>query len=147
MPSRGLMFNSSLTAWDGIKGVVSHVLHRPAETTGNMMSDGRDSALAELLTIDLYNLQLSQIGYPLYANFKVVTYRRLLIGDQDLKRYEAILARPKLQNRNSSVTLGLISSSTDRKVIGDFSKTNYSPRQILVSMTIHIQGMDGELLQ
>lgn len=105
------------------------------------------TALVELLTIDLYNLRLSQIGHPSYANFEGVTYRGLSISDQDLKEYEAILARPKLQNRNFSVPLGLISSSTDQKVMGDFSKTNYSPGRILVHMTIYIRGIDGGLLQ
>ncbi|KAI0454233.1 hypothetical protein F5B21DRAFT_514831 [Xylaria acuta] len=107
------------------------------------------ATLVELLTIDLYNLRLSQIGHPMYANFEGVTFRGLSITLEELKEYRAILARPELAKRNFSVPLGLLSSSTDEKVMEEFSKSTHNDekRPIRLHLTIHIHSVDPALLK
>jgi len=107
------------------------------------------AALVELLTIDLYNLRLSQIGHPMYENFEGVTFRGLSVTQEELKEYRAILARPELAKRNFSVPLGLLSSSTDKKIMEEFSKSSHNDekRPIRLHLTIHIHGVDPALLR
>ncbi|KAJ2989686.1 hypothetical protein NUW58_g3341 [Xylaria curta] len=107
------------------------------------------ATLVELLTIDLYNLRLSQIGHPMYANFEGVTFRGLSITLEELEEYKAILARPELAKRNFSVPLGLLSSSTDEKIMEEFSKSTHNDgkRPIQLHLTIHIHGLDPVLLR
>ncbi|KAI0184023.1 hypothetical protein EV127DRAFT_250763 [Xylaria flabelliformis] len=107
------------------------------------------ATLVELLTIDLYNLRLSQIGHPMYANFEGVTFRGLSVTAEELEEYKAILARPELAKRNFSVPLGLLSSSTDEKIMEEFSKSTHNDekRPIRLHLTIHIHGVDPVLLK
>ncbi|KAI0466081.1 hypothetical protein F4859DRAFT_507597 [Xylaria cf. heliscus] len=107
------------------------------------------ATLVELLTIDLYNLRLSQIGHPMYANFEGVAYRGLSITPEELKEYRAILARPELAKRNFSVPLGLLSSSTDEKIMEEFSEStkNDEKRCVRLHLTIHIHSVDPALLK
>ncbi|KAI1177869.1 hypothetical protein F4777DRAFT_587078 [Nemania sp. FL0916] len=107
------------------------------------------ATLVELLTIDLYNLRLSQIGHPMYANFEGVTFRGLSITLKELNEYKAILARPELAKRNFSVPLGLISSSTDERIMKEFSGSANSnkERPIRLHLTIHIRSVEPALLE
>jgi hypothetical protein len=106
------------------------------------------AALVELLTIDLYNLRLSQIGHPMYANFEGTVFRGLAVTLGELKEYRAILARPELAKRNFSVPLGLLSSSTDEKIMEEFSKSTHSDgeRPVRLHFTIHVHSLDPALL-
>ncbi|KAI8944693.1 hypothetical protein F4801DRAFT_585163 [Xylaria longipes] len=107
------------------------------------------STLVELLTIDLYNLRLSRIGYAMYANFEGVTLRGFSITLEELREYMAILARPELAMRNFSVPLGLLCSSTDEKIMEEFSKFTHNDdkRPIRLHLTIHIRSVDPALLK
>ncbi|KAI6778762.1 uncharacterized protein J7T54_005865 [Emericellopsis cladophorae] len=111
--------------------------------------------MVELLTIDLYNLRLTNIGHPRYANFEGVTYRGLKVTEDEMSEYKAIMDREDRSRRNFSTPLGLLSSSTDKKVMDEFSKqesqqqgaSSGDRRRIRVHLTIHIHGMDPRLLQ
>lgn len=107
------------------------------------------TAMVELLTIDLYNLRLSQIGHPRYANFQGVTFRGMSITEAQLVEYQAILAREDLSKRNFSVPLGLVSSSTDEKIMEEFSKpvAENDKRIVRLHLTIHIRGVHPMLLE
>ncbi|EXJ96339.1 hypothetical protein A1O1_01465 [Capronia coronata CBS 617.96] len=106
------------------------------------------TALTEYLTIDLYNLRLSQIGDPQYANFQGVTYRGLRIPQAMLEEYEQIMARPNLAERNFAVPLALLSSSTDERIMQTFAAPTAKESQLVrMHWTIHIHGLDPDLLR
>ncbi|KAF9786553.1 hypothetical protein IL306_011957 [Fusarium sp. DS 682] len=106
------------------------------------------TTLVEFLTIDLYNLRLSQIGDPRYANFQGVTYRGMTVPREIVDEYEDILHCPDLAKRNFSVPLGLMSSTLDKHVMESFSTAKDETSNGLVRMhwTIHIHGVDAGLL-
>ncbi|KAI3320735.1 hypothetical protein HD806DRAFT_228758 [Xylariaceae sp. AK1471] len=132
-------------SFDYIYSLITKALRReePSEVELEVVA-----ALVELLTIDLYNLRLSQIGHPMYANFEGVAFRGLSVTLEELKEYRAILARPELAKRNFSVPLGLLSSSTDEKIMEEFSKSTHSDekRPIRLHFTIHVHSLDPALL-
>ncbi|KAL3952377.1 hypothetical protein ACCO45_012320 [Purpureocillium lilacinum] len=109
----------------------------------------RATVLVEFVTIELYNLRLSQFGDPRYGNFEGVTYRGMLFTSEELEEYRHILAQPDLAKRNFSIPLGLMSSSTDERVSMAFSEGVNAGRHsnICTQLTIHVYGMDQSLLQ
>lgn len=101
--------------------------------------------LVEFLTIDLYNLRLSNIGDDMFANFQGVTYRGLCVSTKDIDHYRQIAGAKDLSKRNFAIPLGLTSSTTDRAVMQDFAK-DLKPGQCGLHMTIHVHGIDPDLL-
>ena len=102
--------------------------------------------LVEFLTIDLYNLRLSQIGDDRYANYQGITYRGLVVSPEAVKEYEGILTNPNLAQRGFSIPLGLLSSSTEEATTLDFVKSENTD-QVKMQWIIHIHGVDPDLLQ
>ncbi|KAJ2906356.1 hypothetical protein MKZ38_002072 [Zalerion maritima] len=107
------------------------------------------TALVEWVTIDLYNLRLSQIGDSRYSNFEGVTHRGLSVSQSAVAEYKGILQRDDVSKRNFSVPLGLTSSTTDGGVMKDFAKpTNKGPEDsVRMHWIIHIYGIDHVLLK
>lgn len=105
------------------------------------------TTMVEFLTIDLYNLRLSQIGDSRYANFQGVTYRGLSVSPTALAEYDKILANPSLSLRSFSIPLGLLSSSTEEGVMLQFAETDEHTSAIPMFWTIHIHGVDPDLLK
>lgn len=105
------------------------------------------TTLVELLTIDLYNLRMSQIGDPRYANFEGITHRGMIVPRSIIGQYEAILECPDLAQRNFGIPLGLMSSTTDKGITDTFSETFNNPDLVRMYWTIHVHGIDEALLQ
>ena len=104
------------------------------------------ATLVEFLTIDLYNLRLSQIGDERYSNFQGVTYRGLTVSHHALEEYSTILANPVLGQRGFAIPLGLISSSTEQNISSNFLKSG-GKGGIKMQWVIHIHGLDPDLLR
>lgn len=103
------------------------------------------ATLVEILTIDLYNLRLSNIGDEMFSNFQGVTYRGLSVSPRDVDLYRQIATAEKLSDRNFAIPLGLTSSTTDPDVMRDFAK-DLKSTQCGLHMTIHIHGVNPDLL-
>jgi hypothetical protein len=103
--------------------------------------------LVEFLTIDLYNLRLSQIGDPLYANFEGITYRGLRVKPEQVAEYEEIMSRRDLSKRGFAVPLALISSTSDLEIMRKFTDQDEESKDIRMQWTIHIHGIDPYLLE
>lgn len=77
--------------------------------------------LTEILTIELYNLRLANIGDPMYANYQGTVYRGLSIGSAVAKDFRKTALNPDLSQRNFAIPLGFISSSTTKALVDDFA--------------------------
>ena len=103
--------------------------------------------LVEFLTIDLYNLRLSNLGDPRYANYQGITFRGLSVTFKALEDYRNVTCNKDLAKRNFAIPLGLMSSTTDVKVMEEFAQgTDEDPNLHRMHWTIHIHGIDEDLL-
>ena len=101
-------------------------------------------ALVELLTIDLYNLRLSNIGSAKYANFQGIVHRGLSVGPDTLEAFRKLLDKP-IRERNFSVPLTFISTSASQDNIQEFlNKTEKG--KVRLHWKIHIHELDPHLL-
>ncbi|KAH7628165.1 hypothetical protein B0T09DRAFT_359458 [Sordaria sp. MPI-SDFR-AT-0083] len=82
------------------------------------------TTLIEFLTIDLYNLRLSQLGDPRYNNFEGLTHRGMPVHQETVRFYEDIMRSPDLTLRGFAIPLALTSTSTDPRVMEDFAAKN-----------------------
>lgn len=105
------------------------------------------TVMIEFLTIDLYNLRLTQIGDTRYANFQGITYRGLTVSPDAVSEYESILANPDLSKRCFAIPLGLMSTSTEERVMHQFAQRNCRDSMIRMHWAIHIHGIDPDLLK
>lgn len=107
--------------------------------------------LVEFLTIDLYNLRLTHIGDPRYANFQGITYRGLRVDSKTIEEYQEIERRDDLRKRGFAIPLAAISSSTDESVMMKFaqgdSDKDYGKESRQMHWKIHIHGIDPVLHQ
>lgn len=104
--------------------------------------------LVEYLTIDLYNLRLSNLGDPRYNNYEGITYRGLRVTTKALSDYREVASRENLAQRNFSIPLGLMSSTSDSKVMEQFAEGETDlPNLHRMHWTIHIHGIDEGLLR
>ena len=106
------------------------------------------TTLIEFLTIDLYNLRLSQLGDPRYSNFEGLTHRGMPVHQETVRFYEDIMRNPDLTLRGFAVPLALTSTSTDPRVMEDFA-TKKSPgngRLVHMHLQVHTRGIDESLL-
>ena len=116
------------------------------------------TTLVEFLTIDLYNLRLSQLGDPRYANFEGVTHRGLSARRAAVAEYDAILARPNLAHRGFAIPLGLASTSADVAVMHQFAASPPPPSSgggavadndddtVSMHLEVHVCGIEPALL-
>lgn len=107
------------------------------------------TTLTEFLTIDLYNLRLSQLGDPRYGNFEGVTHRGMPVYQETVRFYEDIMRDPDLTMRGFAIPLALTSTSADPRVMEDFA-TKKSPggeRLVHMHLQVHTRGIDEHLLR
>lgn len=102
--------------------------------------------LVEFLTIDLYNLRLSNLGDARYENFEGITYRGLCVTQKALEDYRKVANLVIPARRNFSIPLGLMSSTTDAEIMERFGKTT-DPKLHQMHWEIHVYGIDEGLLQ
>lgn len=107
----------------------------------------RATTFVEWITIDLYNLRLSQIGDPRFENFQGVVYRWSRLSRDDVNEYRAVLRLPDHSKRNYSVPLGFVSSAADSDITKHFAdRPEEGGEGVRVRHTIHIHGMDPAIL-
>lgn len=107
------------------------------------------TTLSEFLTIDLYNLRLSQLGDPRYGNFEGLTHRGMPVHQETISFYEDIMRKPDLTMRGFAIPLALTSTSADPRVMEDFA-TKKSPggeRLVHMHLQVHTRGIDEGLLR
>ncbi|KAF1828906.1 hypothetical protein BDW02DRAFT_198416 [Decorospora gaudefroyi] len=110
------------------------------------------TTLLEFVTIDLYNLRLSQFGDPRFNNFQGVVYRGMSVNRRVIAEYRAVLAEPELAKRQFAVPLSLFSASTDEQIMLEFSKQNQGVEDrdtddVKMHWEIHVHGVEPALLQ
>jgi hypothetical protein len=101
--------------------------------------------LTEILTIELYNLRLSNIGDPLYANYQGKVFRGLSVSQSTVSDFRKAASNPKYSDRVFSIPLGFISSTTAENTMKLFAEEN--PGEEQMRWVIHIHGLDPELLR
>ena len=101
-------------------------------------------ALVELLTIDLYNWRLANIGSAKYCNFQGIVHRGLSVGPDVLRAFQELLQRP-LAERNFSVPLTFVSTSVSQDNIQEFlNKTEKG--KVRLHWKIHVHELDPDLM-
>lgn len=103
--------------------------------------------LIEFLTIDMYNLRLSQIGHDKYANFQGITYRGMQVDAVTAEEYREVANRKDLSKRGFSIPLAPISTSTDETIMRRFAQYDKNSHLDRMHWKIHIHGVDAYLLQ
>lgn len=132
------------TSNDGYKKVFGHI--NQIFRVDNISEDELVGAVAlvELLTIDLYNLRLSNIGSAKYNNFQGVVHRGLSVGAGVLKAFQELLEKP-VTERNFSIPLSFVSTSTDPKNIEEFLN-NAEKGKTRLHWKIYVHELDPHLL-
>lgn len=102
--------------------------------------------LVEYLTIDLYNLRLSNLGDLRYANYQGIIHRGLCVTSKALEDYREVANRKDIVKRNFSIPLAFMSSTTDLKVMERFSQQTEAADLHRMHWTIHVHGVDPDLL-
>ena len=100
-------------------------------------------ALVELLTIDLYNLRLDNIGSSQFYNFQGVVHRGMTVTEDVMGAFYLLMAKP-LKERNFSVPLTFVSTSANQRNIQEFLNTTEEGKQRL-HWKIHIREIDPRL--
>lgn len=101
-------------------------------------------ALVELLTIDLYNFRLANIGCSKLYNFQDIVHRGLSVGHDVLETFQDLMKQP-LQNRNFSVPLAFVSTSTNKERIQEFLNKSEKGK-FRMHWKIHVHGLEPNLL-
>ncbi|KAL9083865.1 MAG: hypothetical protein Q9165_008335 [Trypethelium subeluteriae] len=102
------------------------------------------ATLVEYLTIELYNLRLSNLGDPRYANFQGVTHRGMNVSPEVAEEYRRIADREDIRQRNFAVPLALVSTTTSSETMQKFAASEESDTMHWI---IHIYGLDPQLYQ
>lgn len=131
--------------YDFMFGIFNAVLREKDIPDDNVLLVTAAAALVEFVTIELYNLRLSNIGDPKYENFQGVTFRKMPVSKATAAAYRKAASNPDLSKRRFGVPLGFISSSSNEATIADFAERY--PGQDQMQWVIHIQGLDPRLLE
>lgn len=134
----------SKKGYDYLYSLISRTLRIDYVTTELLITA---VTLVEYLTIDLYNLRLANLGDPRYANYQGITYRGLRVTSKSLEDYSKVASHEDLAERKFAIPLGLMSSTTDVKIMEEFSEgIDEGPDVHRMHWTIHIHGIDEDLL-
>lgn len=132
------------TTNDGYKKVFGYINQIFRKSDVNETEIYGAVALVELLTIDLYNFRLANIGCSKLYNFQDIVHRGLSVGPDVLKTFQDLMRQP-LQNRNFSVPLAFVSTSTNQARIQEFlDKTE--KEKFRMHWEIHVHGLEPNLL-
>ena len=132
------------TANAGYKKIFGHInqIFRKEKVNERMIQGA--VALVELLTIDVYNLRLENYGLAQYYNFQGVVHRGMTVTRDVLEPFSALLGKP-LKERNFSVPLAFVSTTTNQNNIQEFLNTREEGKARL-HWKIHIRELDPKLL-
>ena len=136
-----LQLYTASAGYKKIFGYINQVFRQ--ENVSERMIQGA-VALVELLTIDVYNLRLDNYGLAQYYNFQDVVHRGMPVKRDVLQAFTALLAKP-LKERNFSVPLAFVSTTTNQNNIQEFLNTNEEGK-IRLHWKIHVRELDPELL-
>lgn len=132
------------TSNDGYKkvfGYINQIFRKPEVNETEIYGA---VALVELLTVDLYNFRLANIGCSKLYNFEDIIHRGLSVGPDVLKIFQDLMKQP-LQDRNFSVPLAFVSTSTNQARIQEFlDKTEKG--KFRMHWKIHVHGLEPNLL-
>jgi len=109
----------------------------------------RATTFVEWITIDLYNLRLSQIGDPRFENFQGAVYRWFNLSVDDFEEYRGILRLKDHSKRNYSIPLGFVSTAADSgatRHFGEIPSKDGGQKRVRVRQTVHVHGMDPAVL-
>lgn len=132
------------TTNDGYKKVFGYInqIFRKQDITDLEMSGA--IALVELLTIDLYNFRLANVGCSKYYNFEGIVHRGLSVDRAVLQTFKDLMKAP-LNTQNFSVPLAFVSTTVRQERIQEFlNKTKEG--KIRMHWKIHIHALDPKLL-
>lgn len=132
------------TTNDGYKKVFGYINQIFRKSDVNETEIYGAVGLVELLTIDLYNFRLANIGCSKLYNFQDIVHRGLSVGPDVLKTFEDLMRQP-LQNRNFSVPLAFVSTSTNQARIQEFLDKTEKGR-FRMHWKIHVHGLEPKLL-
>ena len=124
-----------------IFGLINQIFRK--ENVNERMIQGA-VALVELLTIDVYNLRLENYGLVKYYNFQDVVHRGMTVTRDVLEAFSALLDKP-LNERNFSVPLAFVSTTTNQKNIQEFLNTREEGK-VRLHWKIHVRELDPKLL-
>lgn len=132
------------TTNDGYKKIFGYInqVFRKHEVNENEIYGA--VALVEILTIDLYNYRLANVGCSKYYNFQGIVHRGLSVNPGVLAAFKDLMNKP-LQNRNFSIPLAFVSTSINQNRIQEFLD-KAEPGQCRMHWKIHIHGLDRQLL-
>lgn len=107
------------TTNDGYKKIFGYInqVFRKHEVNENEIYGA--VALVEILTIDLYNYRLANVGCSKYYNFQGIVHRGLSVNPDVLAAFKNLMNKP-LQNRNFSIPLAFVSTSINQNRIQEF---------------------------
>lgn len=132
------------TTNEGYKNIFGHInqIFRKHHIDENEIAAA--VALVELLTIDLYNLRLANIGCSKYYNFQGIVHRGLSVDQGVLDTFRGLM-KEEIQNRNFSVPLAFISTSANQGRIQQFLDKTESGK-FRLHWKIHVHELEPKLL-
>lgn len=101
-------------------------------------------ALVELLTIDLYNFRLANVGCSKYYNFQDIVHRGLSVDSAVLQAFQDLMKAP-VHSRNFSVPLAFVSTSISQERIQEFLD-KAEQGKCRMHWRIHVHALDPRLL-
>ena len=101
--------------------------------------------LVELLTFELCNLRLSNIGDSRYANYQGKMFRGMRVSSSAVEDFREVATNADVSKRHFSIPSRFISSSTASSTMEDFAKGHPSDDQM--HWIIQIYGLDPKLLK
>ncbi|KAK3361500.1 hypothetical protein B0T24DRAFT_599217 [Lasiosphaeria ovina] len=148
-----LEFYCSAEGYDYVRRVIQDVFRKDDPSDDRLLLA---TTLVERITIDLYNLRLSEIGDPRYANFEGIVYRWMVLDQEQVAVYRDILTRPDRSKRNFAIPLGFASAAGELDTTKHFAAIQPPPtaphnieeqqQKVRVLQKIHIHGIDPALL-
>lgn len=132
------------TTNEGYKNIFGHInqIFRKHHIDENEIAGA--VALVELLTIDLYNLRLANIGCSKYYNFQGIVHRGLSVDQGVLDTFRGLM-KEEIRNRNFSVPLAFISTSANQGRIQQFLNKTESGK-FRLHWKIHVHELEPKLL-
>ncbi|KAL9071332.1 MAG: hypothetical protein Q9157_005511 [Trypethelium eluteriae] len=134
-------FYCSQIGYDFLFSLISRLLREDTVEDDSLVAA---ATLVEYLTIELYNLRISNLGDPRYANFQGVTHRGMHVSPEVAEEYRRIANREDVRQRNFAVPLALVSTTTSTETMQKFAASGESDTMHWI---IHIYGLDPHLYQ
>ncbi|KAI9651883.1 MAG: hypothetical protein M1829_002119 [Trizodia sp. TS-e1964] len=135
---------ASKDGYNYLYGLFNEILRMPNADKDKLLAA---AFLTEILTIELYNLRLANIGDPMYANYQGKVFRGMSIKSEVANHFCNAASHPDLSQRHFSIPLGFLSSTTSQKTMEDFAQGSGEKGYDQMLWIIHIHGLDPDLLR